>query len=195
MGLHVLTIAGTVLQAAQQRNQFRVKTVHAYFIGHSLSLLANGGFDLLFSLLNHFLYASRMDAAIQDQPAQSYTGHLTTHGIKAGENHRLRCVINHQIHPGGNFQSPDVAPSTANDTPFHVIARQGHHGYRSLRDLLGSTALDGQGDKFSGLTISFFFSLGFNLSDYPRHILTALFFDSFQEQLLGFFPAQGGYPL
>ncbi len=163
--------------------------MHAYFIGHPVSLLADGGFDLLFSFLNHFLYAGRMDTAIQDQPAQSYTGHLTSHGIKAGEDDRLRCVINHQIHPGSSFQSPDVAPSTANDTSFHVIARQGHHGYRSLRDLIRSTALDGQGNNFSGLAISFLFSLGFNLSDYPRHILMGVFFDGFQEQFFGFFPA------
>ena len=60
----VLTIRGTVLHLADNADELRVKTVNAEVDGGSLTGLYDLVFDLLLNLVDHFLNAGRVDAAV-----------------------------------------------------------------------------------------------------------------------------------
>ena len=84
----------------------------------------------------------RMDPAVLDELLEREAGGFASHRVEAAQDHRLRGVVDDQVHAGGGLEGSDVPPLTADDSPLHVLARKGEHADRRLGSLLRGDALD-----------------------------------------------------
>jgi hypothetical protein len=78
-------------------------------------------FDVFSGLRDDLLYAARMDAPVLHQLLHRYTSDLAPHRVEAGDNHRLRRIVNYHINPRSCLESPDVPPLAPDHTPLHII--------------------------------------------------------------------------
>ena len=92
-----------------------------------------------------------MDAAVLDQLLQRQSGDLPADGVKAGDGDGLGGVVDDQIDAGNRLQGPDVPALAADDAALHLVIGQGHHGNGGLRRVIGSAALNGDGNDLPGL--------------------------------------------
>ena len=137
--------------------------------------------DLFLGLLHFFLDAARVDAAVLDQPAQRQPGHLAAHRIEAGDDHRLRRIVDDQVDAGRLLDRPDVAALAADDAPLHLVVGQRHAGYRRLRHVVGSQALDRPGDDLARPGVGLRLHLGLDLANLARHVLARFLLDDRQQ--------------
>ena len=89
---NVLTIAGAVLEPADQVDQLGVHAVGAHVKGGLLAGLADAGLDLFRDFFDHLFNAGRVDAAVGNELLQGLPGDFPPYRIEAGENDRLRDV-------------------------------------------------------------------------------------------------------
>src|SRR5690348_9870348 len=87
-----------------------------------------------------------MDAPIEDEPGQGEASHFAPHGIEAGKDNCLRCIVDDEIYAGSGLEGANVASLAANDTPFHFVVGQRYDRDNRLGYLVGGAALDGEGD-------------------------------------------------
>ncbi len=179
MTQHILPVAGTVAQLAQQTDQLMVKAVHADFQRCSLAFLLDDRLHFLFGLLDHFLDSGRMNAPVHNELLQRNPGDLTANRIEAGDDNRLRRVINDEIHSGHGLQRADVPTLAADDPPLHLIAGQLDHGNRSLRHMIGCASLNGADHVLSGPFLRFLLGFCLDLLDHHGRVVSYSIFNSF----------------
>ena len=90
----------------------------------------------------HLLDPSRVDPPVLHQLRQGDPGGLAADRVEAGQQHRLRGVVDHHVHPGHLLERPDVAALPADDPTLHIVTGQVHGGDYRLRRLVGRQALD-----------------------------------------------------
>ena len=76
-------------------------------------------------------------SSLQGQP-----GGLAADRVEAGQQHRLRGVVDDQVDAGDLLEGPDVAALPADDPALHVVAGQVHDGDDRLGGLVGGEPLD-----------------------------------------------------
>ena len=94
---NVLAIAGAVLEPADQVDQLGVHAVGAHVKGGLLAGLADAGLDLFRDFFDHLFNAGRVDAAVGNELLQGLPGDFPPYRIEAGENDRLRGVVDDQV--------------------------------------------------------------------------------------------------
>ena len=156
------------------------------------AFLADGPVHFLAGLFHHVLDPGGMDPAVGDQLFQCQTGNFPADRVKAGNGDGFGSVINNQIHTGNGFQSADVPAFTADDSALHLIVGQVHNRNRGFGCMVGSTALDGSGNHFSGLFIGLILHLCFNFLDLHGSFVANVIFDGLQQALLGLLLGQTG---
>ena len=191
----ILTIAGTIFQAAQQLNQFGVQTMHSDSKGSLFAGFLNLLLNLFLCLFNHFLNAGRMNTTIINQFFQSDTGNLAAYRIKAGNNNSLRSIIDNQINAGQGFQSTDVTAFTTDNAALHFIVRQAYYGNGGFRYMVCCTTLNCQGDNFSCLAVSLILSLLLQILNHHSRFVLNLVLEGLQQLLLCFVTGQSGNTL
>ena len=119
-----------------------------------------------------------MDATVLHQPLQRDAGDLAADGIEAGEDHRLRRVVDDEVDAGSKLQRADVAAFTADDAALHVLAREIDHRDGVLRDVVGGHALNGHAEDFPGSHAAELICLGLDALDDVGRLELRLVLDS-----------------
>ena len=73
----ILSVTGTVFQAAEQFDDLRMQSLHSGIKRRLLALLSDFGFHFFLSFFHHFLDTSRMDTSVYNQFFESYPGDFT----------------------------------------------------------------------------------------------------------------------
>ena len=142
----VLAVGVAVAQPAEELDQLRVHARDLELEEGRVPLLLDALLELRLDLLDDLLDARRVDAAVGDQPLEGDAGDLAPEGVEAGEDHRLRRVVDDQVDAGRHLEGADVAPLAADDPPLHLVVRQLDHRDRRLRDVVRGQPLDGEAD-------------------------------------------------
>ena len=115
---HVLTIAGAELQPAQQLHQLMVDAMHVRFKDGLLARLADLVVHLALGLIDHFLDARRMNAAVGDELFQRNSRNLTADGVKRGHDNGFRRIVDDEIDAGHRSSVRMLRPSRPMMRPF-----------------------------------------------------------------------------
>ena len=127
--------------------------------GSLLASLAHALLNQVGSLVIHLLDASRVNAAVGDEVLEGDTGGLTTDRVEARKNDGLGRVVDHEVDAGNLLKGPDVATLATNDAALEVIRGNMHRGNGNLGSVVGSAALNRQGQDLLGSLMA----LGANL--------------------------------
>jgi hypothetical protein len=90
--------------------------------------------------------SSRMNTAILDQLGECHPRCLPANWIEAGQQHGLRCVVDHHVDTGDLFEGTDVAALATDDAALHFVRGQLQDADHTLRGLLAGHPLDGVDD-------------------------------------------------
>ena len=156
---HVLTKRGTVAQGTKGLDDLGVQVVNAGIEGSLLASLAHALLNQVGSLVIHLLDAGGVNAAVGDEVLEGNTGGLTTDRVEARKNDGLGRVVNHEVDAGNLLEGPDVATLATDDTALEVIRGNVHGGNGDLGCVVGSAALNRQGQNLLGGLVA----LGANL--------------------------------
>ena len=151
MAQDILAITGTITQAPEDFDEFRMQTVNARFIRRLFASFADFLIDFFAGLFDHFFNACRMDTAIGNQFFQSNAGDFTAYGIKARQDDRFRRIVDDEIDAGQRFNSPDIASFTADDAAFRLISLAGNDRYCRFGDGSAAQRWMGHGNNFPAL--------------------------------------------
>ena len=121
---HVLAITRAVVEASEGLDELRRHVVHADVEDDLLALFVYLLSDLPCDLLDDFLDARRMDAAVRDQSLERHAGDLAAHGVEAGDDDRLGGVVDYHVDAGEGFERTNVAALAADDPPLHLVRGQ-----------------------------------------------------------------------
>ena len=65
-----------------------------------------------------------MDAAVLEQLLERHAGDLAADAVEAGEDHRVRRVVDDEVDAGEVLEGADVAALAADDAALHVVGRR-----------------------------------------------------------------------
>jgi hypothetical protein len=150
---HVLPVAGTELELAQELNQLRIETLDSGLEGGALALLHDPLLDLRPRQLVLLLDQRRVDSPVGDQALQSEAGDLAAHPVKAREHDGGRSLVDDDVHPHQLLECPDVAAVAADDPPLHLVARQFDQARRALAGMPGGQPLHGHRENVPGAAL------------------------------------------
>ena len=80
---HVLTVACTVAESAEQLNKLGVNIVNACFKNGSFALVLDCGVNLTSCLFNCFFNSRRMNTSVGNKSFKCNSGNLTSYRFKA----------------------------------------------------------------------------------------------------------------
>ena len=131
---HVFAVAVPILELPQQPDQLPVQPADPHIESRLFPGFHNGLVDFPLGAVHHLLDPGGLNPPVRHQLLQRQPGDFPPHRVKAGYSHRLRGIVNNDFHPGKSFQSPNVAPLAADETPFHLIVGQGYHRRGAFRN-------------------------------------------------------------
>src|SRR5579875_1337833 len=169
---HVLGVAVAILEHADEPHQLGMDAVDADLEHRPLARLADGLVELLLGLADHLLDPRGVDAAVGNEPLEREAGQLAPDRVVAGDDDRLRCVVDDEVDPRRRLDGPDIAALPADDPALHVVARQRDHGDGALGDELPGQALDGDRHDLLRPPIGLLARLGLDLPDHLGGIVS-----------------------
>jgi hypothetical protein len=190
MAQHVLPVRSAVFQTPEQFDQLGMDVENADFLAGRFARLANAFLQVAFALLNDFLHAGRVDAAVGDKLLEGQSSHFAPQWVETGNDDCLGRVVHDDVHAGQLFEGADVSPLAADDPPFHFIVGQLDHRDGGFADLFRGGFLYGERDDLARLFIRHFFRLRLDAPDQGRLILAQLGFKLIEEE---FFRLVGGH--
>ena len=189
---YVLTVAGTVTQTAEDFDQFGVDAVDAGLEGGALALALDDLLDLSAGLVDHFLDAGGMDAAVHDQLFERQTRDFAAHRVERGKGDRFGRVVDNQINARQRFERADIAALAANDAALHLIVGQRYNRNGCFGNMVGSAALDrGRDDLACGL-LAFVLELLLDFAQLDGCIMRCLGFDRGNQHFARFVAGHAG---
>ena len=121
---HVLAVARAVLQAAQDLDQLGVEAADVGLEGRLLAALDDVALELGLGLVVGLLDPRRVDAPVLQQLLERHPGDLAADAVEAGEDHRVRRVVDDEVDAGEVLERADVAALAADDAALHVVGGQ-----------------------------------------------------------------------
>ena len=191
---HVLAIAGTEPQAAQQLDEFVVNPVLVGFEDRVLPGFADLVLHFLPGFFNHLFDPGGVNPSVHNQLFNRDPRDFPADRIERRHDHGFRRIVDNQVDACCGFQRPDVPAFTADDPALHVVIRQVDHADRALGHVVCRTLLDRQGDDVPGFLFPVFLRLGFNIPHHGGGVMISVPLDLFDHELLCFVPRQAGNP-
>ena len=167
-----------------------MQTVDTQVDGSTLTSLDNLVVELLLNLGHNLLDTGRMDTTIAYQLMESQAANLTANGIETADNDSLRCIVNHDFHTTGGFQSTDVTTLTTNHAALHIVVLNMEDRHTILDGCFCGHTLNGLDHNLLGLGIGIELRLVHNLIDIGSSISTGFILHSFHQAVLGFLGTQ-----
>ena len=143
----------------------------------------------------HLLDPGGMDPAVLDQLGQRDPRGLPADRVEAGQQHRLRGVVDHHVDPGHLLEGPDVAALPADDPALHVVPGQVHGGHHRLRRLLRGDPLDGADDDHLGPRVGLARRLALDVAGDQHRLALGVVLDDGDQLGLGLLGRQPGEAL
>ena len=192
---HVLAVRGAVAEPAEQVGELGMQVGDGQVHERVLARLDAELLDLRLAPLVGLLDALRVDPPVQDQPLQGQPAHLPAYRVEAGQQHRLRRVVDDQVDAGDRLERPDVAALPADDPALHLVAGQVQHGHHGLAGLLAGDPLDGQCHDLARALLAVGARLVLDVPDDQRGLALGLVLDAGDQLGLGLVGGQAGHPL
>jgi hypothetical protein len=182
---HVLAVARTVLQSAEELDDLRRQPRDPGLVGGLLACLPDDEIDFGACLGDDFLDPTGMDAPISDELRDRDPGDLATNRVETTQDDRLRGVVDDQVDAGGLFEGADVATLPADDPALHLVGWQVDHTDGVLRRVVGGDALHRGQDDVPGLVLSLLARRALDRSRQLHGVVLGLRPDGVQQHRLG----------
>src|SRR3990172_9827309 len=180
---HVLPVRGAELEPSEQPDHLRVQigdpdVDHRLLPGPLDPLL-----DLLLRALEGLLDPRGVDAPVLHELLEGEPGGLAADRVEAREHHRLRRVVDDEVHAGGRLEGSDVPTLATDDPPLHVLTRQREDAHRGLARLLRRDTLDRDRHDLPGALLALLAGALLDLA-YGRHRLALRLIDDLPTERL-----------
>ena len=144
---------------------------------------------LLLRLLDDFLDARGVNAAVLDQLGQRQPGDLAADVVEGADDDDAGRVVDDHVDAGALLEGADVAPFAADDPALHVVAGNVDGADGGVGGVLGGVALDGGRQDLAGLLLAVTAGLLLGLLDAGGDFVAELALQAFEQELLR--PARG----
>src|SRR5258705_4507692 len=131
-----------------------MESVDTALVSGLLTGLDDPRFDFLSRLVDDFLDAARVDAAIGDELLERQSRDLAADRIEARHHHRVRRVVDDDINSCRQLEGANVPAFATDDASLHFIVGERYCRHCSLDALLCRDALDRQRDDLLRLTLA-----------------------------------------
>ena len=84
-----------------------------------------------------------MNASVENQPLHRFARDFAANRIEAGQNDRVRRVVDQHRHARGGFKGANVAPFAPDDASLQVVARQIDDGDGGFDRVVSGRTLNG----------------------------------------------------
>ena len=162
---HVLPVGRAVTKPAEELEDLGVDVGDAERERRGLPFLEQLLIELLTHLLDELLDAGGVDAAVLHEAFERDTRDLAADRIEAGEDDRLRRVVDDQVDAGRQLERADVASLAADDAALHVLAREVDHADRVLGHVVRRHALDRHAEDLARALVAELVRLGLDPLD------------------------------
>ena len=144
--VHVLAVAGTVLEPAEQLDQLGVQAEDAHFEHGGLAVFLDLLVQLFADLFYRLFDAGGVDAAVADQLFEGEAGDFAADGVEPGEDHDLGRVVDDQLDARLAFsRARMLRPSRPMMRAFMSSLGKRHDGYRDLGRVVGTRSAGWRG--------------------------------------------------
>ena len=126
------------------------------------------------------------------QLLERHAGDLAPHAVEAGQDHRVRRVVDDEVDAGEVLERADVAPLAADDAALHVVGGQLDDGDRRLGGVTGGHPLHDDGEDVAHAAVGVALGLLLDLAHAARAVVADLVLELGQQDLLGLRGAQPG---
>ena len=137
----VLSVGRTVLHAADELHELDAHAVDSEVDQRPLSGLKYLVVKLFRNLCNDFLYACRVDSAVDYKLVQSQTCNLPADRVERGKEDGVGSVVDHDLDACRSLESPDVAALTSDDPSLDLVVLDRERRDRILDRGLGCCPL------------------------------------------------------
>ena len=189
---HVLTIAGTVTQTAENLDEFGVDAMYAGFKRGAFAFGFDDLIDLAAGLFNHFLNAGGMDPSIHNQLFERQTRDLASYRVEGGKGDRFGGVVYDKVNTSQRFEGADVAALSANDAALHFVVGQRHNGHGRFCDMIRGAALDRGGDDLAGGLLAFILNALVDFAQLNGCVVLGFGFNGLNKHFAGLVPRHAG---
>ena len=148
------------MKAAEEVEKFAVEAGDVGFETGLLADLEDFAFDLLLDLVDDFLNARGVDAAVLDKLGEGAAGDLAPDGVESADDDDAGSVVDDDVDAGGTLERADVASFAADDAALHLIVGDIDCGDGGRRGVVGGVALQGGDDDFAGLVLGLVLRVG-----------------------------------
>ena len=138
---NILSIAGSIVKPPHHFNHLRMQSGYAGLHSGVIAGFHHALVNIVTRLLNHFLNARRMHAAIGHKSLQRFNRNGLAHAVKATNGDHAWRVVNENINAGGALKRANVAALAANDATLQIIRWNFHGANRGVRGGLAAVAL------------------------------------------------------
>ena len=192
---NILSKGSAVTESAERLHDLGVKIMDPSVEGCLFASLLNPLLHESLRLLIHLLDAGGVNAAICDQVLESNASRLATNWLKAGEEHRLRRIVDYERNTRDLLEGANISTLATDDTAFEVIGRDVNRGYRDLTGLIGSTTLNGSGDDLASGLVRLGAGTLLALAKNLRLLANSILADAIEKLLVSLVSGKGGNAL
>jgi hypothetical protein len=133
-----------------------------------------------------------VDAAVLQQLLERQAGDLAADAVEAGEDDRVRRVVDDEVDAGQVLEGADVAPLAADDAALHVVAVELDDRDRGLSGVAGGHALHHDREDVADAAVGVALGLLLDLAHEPRRVVAQLVLEVLEQHRLGLARAQPG---
>ena len=101
-----------------------MQSVHAALVRGPLAGLDDSLVDFFLRLVDDLLDPSRMNPSVGDKFLERETRHFAPHRIEAGDDDRVRRVVDDDVDSGRQLERANVSALAADDSPLHLVVRK-----------------------------------------------------------------------
>ena len=174
VGEHVLAVAGAELQAAEEAHQLGVEAADVGVEAGLLARLDHVALELGLGLVVGLLDPRRVDAPVLQQLLERHAGDLAPHAVEAGQDHRVRRVVDDEVDAGEVLERADVAPLAADDAALHVVGGELDDRHGRLGGVAGGHPLHDDGEDVAHAAVGVALGLLLDLAHAARAVVADL---------------------
>ena len=138
---------------------------NAHFVHGGFSRFADLYVDIARNFFYRFFDARRMNTPVGNEPFQRYPRDFSADGIEPGQYNHFRRIVDDKFDARGVFESADIAPLSADDAGFHIVAGERHHRYGEFGSLISRAFLNGKRNNLLRVDFRFVFGLLFHFAN------------------------------